>query len=229
MCQPHEVFGLLFEPAALLAPVISVMKLVILSTLIFLSAALAIRAYYLNQTLQIYLFKPLTMILIIVLALSGADPFSFYGSAILIGLIFSIVGDLLLIPEHLFTAGLVSFLLAHLCYLAAFAHWPVAPLGALPFLLYIVLFLGVLWNKLGKLTAPVAVYAVVIASMGWLAVDRYLAHHDFASLLAAAGAVLFIISDTILASDKFKQPFKMARLLVLSSYFLAQWLIALSV
>jgi uncharacterized membrane protein YhhN len=208
------------------------MNLIILSVLTFLSATFTIRASHRRQTWQIYLFKPLTMIFIIALALSsGANPFSFYGVAILFGLVFSMIGDVLLIPEHLFTAGLVGFLLAHLCYLVAFAHSPVAPLllSALPFLLFIVLFLRVLWHKLGKLKAPVIIYAVVISAMGWQATDRYLAQNDLAHLLAAAGAVLFIASDTILAYDKFKEPFKFARLLVLSSYFLAQWLIALSV
>jgi uncharacterized membrane protein YhhN len=169
------------------------------------------------------------MVLIIILALSGANPFSFYGLAILTGFVFSLIGDVLLIPENLFTAGLASFLLAHVCYLVAFAHPPVAPLSALPFLLFIVLFLRVLWRKLGKLKAPVVVYALVIALMGWQATDRYLARHDFVSLLAASGAVVFIISDIILAYDRFNRPYKLARFLVLSSYFLAQWLIALSV
>ena len=138
------------------------------------------------------------------------------------------IGDILLIPEHLFKLGLVSFLIAHVCYLTAFAHPPVAPPTALPFLLFIVLFLGVLWRNLGELKARVIIYAVVIASMGWQAVDRYLVQSDSASLFAASGAILFIISDAILAYDRFKQPFKMARLSVLSSYFLAQWLIAFS-
>lgn len=184
---------------------------------------------YGQQTAQIYFFKPLTMIFIIALACTRENWLTFYGLMITSGLLFSLAGDVLLIPERFFVQGLTSFLLAHICYLAAFAHAPVAPWLLLPFLLFIVLFLRLLRGRLGKLKLPVTIYAVTIAAMGWQAVDRCLAHGEQSNLLAAAGAIFFVASDTILAYDKFKQPFRLARLLVLSTYFTAQWLIALSV
>lgn len=202
----------------------------LLTVLIFISAALTIRAYYPRRTRQIYFFKPLTMILIIALALfCGAQPFSFYGLVILTGFVFSTLGDFLLIPKDFFKQALASFLIAHVCYIIAFAHTPVSLLNALPFLLYAVLFLRVLWSSLGKLKIPVVIYALVIALMGWQAIDRWFWEDDASNSLAALGAVVFVVSDTILAYDRFKQPFKWARALVLGTYFVAQWLIALSV
>jgi len=50
-----------------------------------------------------------------------------------------------------------------------------------------------------------------------------------AALLAAAGAVLFVLSDSALAWSRFRQPFAAAQLAVLGTYLPAQWLIALSV
>jgi uncharacterized membrane protein YhhN len=48
------------------------------------------------------------------------------------------------------------------------------------------------------------------------------------SLLAMMGAILFILSDSALAVDRFKGRFRGAQALILSTYFTAQWLIALS-
>jgi uncharacterized membrane protein YhhN len=48
-------------------------------------------------------------------------------------------------------------------------------------------------------------------------------------MAAAAGALLFMLSDGMLAVDRFRRPFRWSRLAVLSTYFAAQWLIALSV
>jgi uncharacterized membrane protein YhhN len=70
---------------------------------------------------------------------------------------------------------------------------------------------------------PVTIYALVIAAMGWFAVSRWFQDSQFDKLLAASGAMFFI------AYNKFKNSFKSSQFFVLSTYFLAQWLIALSV
>ena len=58
-------------------------------------------------------------------------------------------------------------------------------------------------------------------------IDRQTAEKT--ALLAFFGAVLFIISDSILALNRFREPFAVARVLNLSTYFAAQWLIAFSI
>ncbi|MCB0156555.1 MAG: hypothetical protein KDD83_00360, partial [Caldilineaceae bacterium] len=73
------------------------------------------------------------------------------------------------------------------------------------------------------------VYMAVILVMGWQALARWLTLGTLAAGLAAVGALLFVISDSVLALDRFRGRFVMARLLVLSTYFAAQWLIAWSV
>src|SRR5947209_5719242 len=60
---------------------------------------------------------------------------------------------------------------------------------------------------------------------------RYTIHAEILFSLAGdafLGAVLFIISDSFLAVDRFKRHFRSAQLLILTTYFTAQWLIALS-
>jgi uncharacterized membrane protein YhhN len=81
---------------------------------------------------------------------------------------------------------------------------------------------------LGVLRIPVALYVIVILLMGWLAISGWL--HDVRprSGFAAAGAIAFIFSDSILAVDRFRQGPAYAKAVVMASYFTAQTLIALS-
>jgi uncharacterized membrane protein YhhN len=71
-------------------------------------------------------------------------------------------------------------------------------------------------------------YVIVILLMGWLAISAWLDGVRPGAGFAAAGALAFIFSDSILALDRFKQIPANARAVVMSSYFTAQTLIALS-
>ena len=206
----------------------------LLSVLVFGSALLHIRAEYKGPRVYVYLFKPLTMVFIILLALQGERPdASLYKYAILAGLGFSLVGDIfLMLPLKRVIAGLASFLVAHLCYIVAFsAGIRLGVSGFLPalFLLYVIIMFVVLFPHLGKMKLPVLVYELVIVMMAWRAVERWAQIGDTGALLALAGAILFVISDSVWATNQFVRRYKSAQALILSSYFCAQWLIALSV
>lgn len=206
----------------------------ILSVLTFIFTALTIRAYLKSDTLQKCIFKPLAMLCIIAIAFlqPGGDP-QYYKIAILIGLGFSLIGDMFLIfDKQLFLPGLVVFLLAHFCYVSAFYQVPSGPnaiYSAVPFVLYFAVFMRVLWYSLGALKVPVIAYALTICMMGRFAMNRWLNIGDGEALLAFAGALVFIVSDSFLAYDRFKKPVPYKDVYILSTYFLAQWLIALSI
>ena len=100
--------------------------------------------------------------------------------------------------------------------------------GAVILVLYGTLMLRLLWPHLGKLKAPVSVYVAAILLMVWQALNRWMATGDAGSALALAGALLFVASDSALAWNRFKAEFKSAQVVVLGTYFAAQWLIALS-
>ncbi|HJU53566.1 MAG TPA: lysoplasmalogenase [Pyrinomonadaceae bacterium] len=209
------------------------MLVAVLSILAFASAVLAILSAYQKRRLTHYLFKPLTVVLIILIAFQAKHATTpFYRQAIIAGLIFSLAGDIfLMLPEDRFIPGLVSFLFAHVFYIAAFTRESGGALSfwtLVPFLLYGCLMLRVLWPHLGKLKLPVLIYMAVILAMGWTAAGRRLLTEQGGSLLAFLGAILFIASDSALALDKFRGRFRSAQLLILSTYFTAQWLIALS-
>lgn len=201
-----------------------------LSTIALISAILTIYANLRENELLQFIFKPLTMIAIILLAfLNSTSPVNFYEKAILAGLIFSTFGDVFLIKDkQFFIHGLISFLIGHICYIVAFwtnPHW----LSGLFYLGYIIFFLSILWKSLGSLKVPVIVYATAIALMSWMALSRYLQFNDNQTLLALLGSVFFVASDSLLAYNKFKSPIPLSAIWVLGTYFLAQWLIALSV
>ena len=75
---------------------------------------------------------------------------------------------------------------------------------------------------------PVAVYVTAIAAMAGLASALALESPTLLHTLACAGALLFVVSDSFLAWNRFRAPLPHAPLWVLGTYFGAQWLIALS-
>jgi uncharacterized membrane protein YhhN len=202
-----------------------------LTILAVVCAAQHIRAEYRGRPRSVYLFKPLTVILIIAIALQ-AEP-SLYRHLIVAGLLFSLAGDIfLMLPRDRFIQGLVSFLLAHLFYIAAFTldgRPRASLLTALPLLIYGSIMLRQLRPFPGRLRLPVVLYMLVILVMVWQASNRWISNGTAAAGLALAGASLFAVSDSVLAWNRFRRPFRSAQFFILSSYYAAQWLIALSV
>ncbi|MGD8554822.1 MAG: lysoplasmalogenase [Anaerolineales bacterium] len=206
----------------------------LLTLLVVVFGGLTIRAEYLGPRLQVYIFKPLTTILILVIAvLVGRSSTSIYKYLIFAGLVFSLAGDVfLMLPSDQFIAGLVSFLIAQLLYIAAFTtgkgfsfNW----LSAIPFLVYGIVIYVVLSPHLGSMRLPVIVYMLAILTMAWQGWERWSTLSEKAALLGFAGAALFVISDSILAINRFRGEFASARALTLTTYYAAQWLIALSI
>ena len=208
------------------------MPTAILSTLVLASALLAVRAEHAGARRQVYVFKPLTTALIILVALQGKNMTAgAYRPLVVAGLVCSLAGDVfLMLPRDRFVEGLASFLFAHVFYIAALtldgvhlSGWALAPL-----LIYGAWMLRLLWPRLGRLKAPVVVYMAVILLMALQASSRWLAVGGWSGAAACAGAVLFVASDSALAWNRFMGDFRGAQALILGTYFAAQLLIALS-
>ena len=203
-----------------------------------ITAVLAIWGEYQPKRTLVYIFKPLTTLLIIWMAVSGPiDPIPgynwLYKWLIVAGLVFCLGGDVfLMLPASYFIAGLISFLIGHLLYIAAFVSdggFHLAPGWLIPLAAYGFVMYRLLAPGLGRLKVPVIVYILAILVMAWQALERWSALGTNGALLAAAGALLFVISDSVLAYDRFRNKFKAARIMVLATYWAAQWLIAYSV
>ncbi|MGB8951636.1 MAG: lysoplasmalogenase [Candidatus Aminicenantales bacterium] len=197
-----------------------------------ISAILTIIGRYSRRRQILYVFKPLTMGMIIFKAATSPPGYGIiYQALILLGLIISLVGDIfLMLPRDKFTQGSISFFAAHVFYALAFAQnvhsffW----IGLAPFFIFAAVLFILLQRHLGRFRIPILLYMIVISLMAWLAANRYFNFRDSETLFALIGGFLFLISDSILALNKFKKPFKPAQAFILSTYFIAQLLIASS-
>ena len=182
-----------------------------------------------------YIFTPLTMIIILMLAIAApAFPPFRYRMSIIIGLIFSLAGDVcLMLPRDYFLQGLICFLLAQCMYLSAFTSDSRLALKPMPF--FVLGAIGVtiiitIWNGISaSLRLPVLLYAGMLLTMASQAGSRALHLNTPMAYAAALGAILFVVSDSLLALRKFGYSIPYSRLLVLGPYFAAQWLISISV
>ncbi|WP_041257286.1 lysoplasmalogenase [Fibrella aestuarina] len=186
-----------------------------------------------------YGFKPLIMGSLMVYSQLGTSrrPSAWMG----VGMVFALLGDVLLMIREvdLFAVGLGAFLLMQLSYSAAFwqsirrqttrlihLRWQ----QALLFAGYLVAFLGMLYPAflgtpaLKPLWWPVVVYAICLCTMGFLASQR---GPKAGASWVTIGALLFILSDSAIAIDKFLMPIPGATVLIMSAYAAAQYLIVL--
>jgi uncharacterized membrane protein YhhN len=198
-----------------------------------LSATFHLRAEYRGPRWHAYVFKPLTTgLLLTSAAIATPAQGPRYQVAVTIGLALSLMGDVfLMLPKDLFLTGLGSFLLAHLAYLVAFTSGlPIgtAPALLLPLLAVASILIRLLWPGLGRLRLPVLLYTAVIVLMVWQAWARGWEFRTLGAGFAAVGATSFMLSDSLLALNRFRWPWASAQAFVMSTYVAAQALIALS-
>lgn len=152
-----------------------------------------------------------------------------------LALFFSWAGDVLLMfqgeNEFFFLLGLSAFLLAHIFYILFFHFVRVREkiAGNGWYLLAILIYYSILMRKLspylGELTIPVRVYGLVISIMLLMAMHMTALPVKKAGWPMLAGAVLFVLSDSVLAINKFYQPFDLAGLVIMLTYGAAQFYI----
>jgi len=182
------------------------------------------------------LLKPLLMPLLMV-ALFLKTGQSKGKKKIFMALLFAFFGDVLLLFEDkgelYFIAGLACFLLTHCFYISYFIQIKQSgestakkhPYLSIIIGLYAAALLYFLWPNLKELKIPVVVYAFVISTMFYLSLCIPYKIGKIAGQLFVLGAVLFVISDSILAINKFYKPFIIAPALIRVSYCVAQYCI----
>jgi uncharacterized membrane protein YhhN len=189
---------------------------------------------FFNQSQLRWFTKPLLMPLLMIgfysAVVKRSGVFFFF---ILAALFLSWGGDVLLQMQGMFIPGLISFLLAHVCYIIYFTKTgkgkqgfvQLKPVVVLPVLLYILLFLWSLFPYLNALKIPVTVYGITIGTMLLLALNTKHKLDSRTTLLFIAGAFLFVLSDSILAVNLFAYKHLVLSLLVMITYATAQYLI----
>jgi uncharacterized membrane protein YhhN len=203
-----------------------------------LTVTLLVRAKLRSNEGQVFLFKPLSTLLVILAALlsfttPGVQPV--YTLWILVGLVLSLGGDVALMFQsgRAFLVGLVLFLLAHIVYTVAFTvpngFHPQDPIVGLVLLAVAVAVYHYLKPGLGAMKAPVILYILVICTMVSRAASTFFgdAFTTTQAWLISLGAILFWLSDLMLAVNRFRHPFRLEPL-GLYLYYGGQVLIALS-
>lgn len=206
----------------------------------YVNAIINLFAQVMNNQLLDYITKPIIMISLLVHYIyahrSGLNKFSYFMIA---AVIFSWLGDIILMFQGqnggLFVYGLAAFLAAHLFYIPAYGR-AVNPdktedskffirtrIGFLILVGASLIFL--LYPNLDEMLIPVALYTIVIIVMAIAAVMRKGRTVDRSFIMVYSGALLFIMSDAMIAIDRFMHPLVQARLLIMSTYIAAQFLI----
>ncbi len=180
------------------------------------------------------LLKPF-LLPILLIAVYLSNTFS-SKKILLTALTFSWIGDIVLLfankGELYFIVGLVAFLISHVFYIVLFNQQAVttsisnkisfgAGIGLI--LLYFFGMITTLGPKLGPLTVPVIVYAIVISSMLYFALKGSYQWNAIPYQSVLVGALFFIASDSILAFNKFYQPIPYASFLIMITYLGAQY------
>ncbi len=156
---------------------------------------------------------------------------------IIAALFFSWGGDVLLMFQEkapiFFLLGLVSFLLAHIGYILAFNQIDSLPKSILknkpylliPFFIYAFVMMFSMSSNLGDMFVPVLVYASIISLMCIFGINRYGRVNMNSFWWVFLGAIIFVLSDSIIAINKFLTPFYLAGFLIMALYTIGQYLI----
>jgi uncharacterized membrane protein YhhN len=213
------------------------MKRFLIPVIYFLTGAIYIliqnhASFYAGLFFKALILPVLMILLLQKLNLSGSRLHRFMFA----GLIFSWGGDVILefskVNTDLFVAGLLCFLLAHVMYFIVFITTPGknSILSSrlwmwVPVFIYGIGLVSYLYGDLAEMKLPVIIYAIVILTMLSGAINRKDKVNQRSYLLVLGGAILFVISDSAIAINKFSLQFESSGIVIMSTYILAQYLI----
>ena len=203
----------------------------ILTLIYFLAGLVYILTESSSETLIRHVLKGSLIPFLIIIFVAGVKN-NLKGTDLLFaaGLFFSWAGDIAL--DFAFIPGLLCFLLAHIMYLSSFFLTPGKGVifGERAFLLIPVILFGIvliyiMFDDLAEMKAPVMIYAMVILAMLASAIDRLRKVNLMSFRLVLAGAILFVISDSAIAVNKFTWDFNYSGPVIMSTYLVAQYLL----
>ncbi|MCF8169034.1 MAG: lysoplasmalogenase, partial [Rhodoferax sp.] len=178
-------------------------------------------------------FKPLTMVCALVFVgvrARRAGAVGRFDTTLILALCFSLVGDVfLMLPGNYFIPGLASFLVAHIFYIALFHQghtWFPSRRALVAVFAVGLVMLGVVWPGLADPVLKIAVtaYVAIISLMASQAIGRATVLAHASARWVAVGACIFMLSDSLIAINKFVSPLPLASLWILWTYYTAQML-----
>lgn len=183
-----------------------------------------------------YVFTPFITYIIIITAmyLSYVRGFTVYNIFIIAGLVFALIADIFLMIEEIsfFIHGLFFFLLTHLCYVYALSlNYHFGSVDIIIMLVIMVIFFSfylVIHKAKGTLYIPVIVYMFVLSLVLMLAIGMFIKDEYPKGAIVTIAAILFAISDGVLAFNRFIKPIPHSTVVTWSLYAPAQLLFAFS-
>lgn len=195
------------------------------------SGWLFVDATYRGPVWQRWLFKPVTLLLLLALA-AQAPVLTVPGYLIILGLVATMVGDaLLLLTNERMMYVIGAYFLSYLLYTIGFASqmtftvfWP------LPVALLIIgaVLIAVLWPRLAELRWAICTYIGMTLLMVWIAGEQYFARSTDHSFSLLAGACLLLLTTVLWLISHFRYPFGAAKAVIAASYFIGHFLIVRS-
>jgi uncharacterized membrane protein YhhN len=171
-----------------------------------------------------FIIKAIPAISLAVLALLAVSGLR--GKLLFVALLFCAAADISLEIEagKYFVIGLGLFLVAHIVFIITFSRDLKAQKSQIPVIIMLIVYAKmmafVLTPWLKEMVIPVYVYLTAITLMGIFAALRG-SQNDF----TLYGAIAFIVSDSILAINKFMMPVPAADYLIMITYYLSLFLI----
>ena len=205
------------------------MNLKIFTTIYFTISTLEIIFGMNHFQIGMYFTKPLIMIAIMIFYfIQTQKQRTLQDKLMLIAFLFSMLGDTFLMfkGERNFMFGLGSFLITHLFYIFVFSHniLKINLFARLLFLVFSAIMLFLLQHNISNsLLIPIIIYMITITFMAISASERNTNPQSFRFVLI--GAILFVLSDSLIAIDKFVMPIPFQTFLIMGAYVLAQYLI----
>jgi uncharacterized membrane protein YhhN len=212
------------------------MRSKILTFIYFLVLAAECLAILSGSTVLHVIAKPLLMPILLAGFYLDTKTSGRTGNLILAALFFSWVGDVALLIDSrygsFFIYGLIAFLVAHICYIAYFNRVRklngsngFKPFASLLILAYMTVFYLMIYPFLGPMKIPVLIYAVVITLMLLASIHAFSLRAQSFGVISVAGTLIFAVSDSTLAINRFVLPFEHAPLFIMLTYGIAQFLI----
>ncbi len=195
------------------------------------SAWLYVDASYRGPAWQRWVFKPVTLLLLLLLAWQ-APMFEALGYLVVAGLLATLVGDALtLLSRERMLYAIGAFFLSHLLYTIYFASqmtlsffWP------LPLALLVIggALIAVIWTRLEELRWPICTFIGMTLVMVWLACELWLFRPTDTSLSAFVGAALLLLSNVVWLGSHYRKRFTADNAIASACYFAGHFLIVRS-
>ena len=193
-----------------------------------LSAWLFVDASYRGPAWQRWVFKPLTLLLLALLAWQ-APMFNAISYLVLAGLLASLLGDALtLLPRQRLLYAVGAFFLSHLLYTIYFASqmtlsffWP------LPLVLVVLgaLLIAVIWTRLEELRVAICTFIGITLMMVWMAGELWFFRPTAPALSAFMGASLLFIGNIVWLGSHYRRRFRADNAIAAAFYFAGHFLI----